>query len=48
MEPVFMTLAQSAATLACLALQNGETIHEVDYATLREKLLADGQVLEWE
>ena len=46
MEPVFMILAQSAATLACLAIERGEGVHEVSYAELRSRLLADGQVLE--
>ncbi len=47
MEPVFMVLAQSAATLACMAIENGQTLHQVEYEKLRERLLADGQVLKW-
>jgi hypothetical protein len=47
MEPVFMVLGQSAATAACQALDAGVTIQKIDYAKLREKLLADGQVLEY-
>lgn len=47
MEPVFMVLAQSAATAAALALRDGRAIQDVDYAALRERLLADGQVLAW-
>ena len=46
MEPVFMVLGQSAATAAALALQTGRAVQDVDYAELRERLLADGQVLE--
>ncbi|MBL9140179.1 MAG: FAD-dependent oxidoreductase [Verrucomicrobiales bacterium] len=46
MEPVFMILGQSAATAACLALDRGIAVQEVDYATLREQLLRDGQVLQ--
>jgi hypothetical protein len=47
MEPVFMLLAQSAATLAALALQGAQTaVQEVPYTQLREQLLKDGQVLE--
>ena len=47
MEPVYMVLAQSAATAACLALERGVAPHELSYAALRERLVADGQVLEW-
>ena len=47
MEPVFMILGQSAATAAVLAIENGISVQEVDYRRLRERLLADGQVLEY-
>ncbi|MCX8156310.1 MAG: FAD-dependent oxidoreductase [Verrucomicrobiae bacterium] len=47
MEPVFMILAQSAATAAALALQNNVPVQKVDYAALRQRLLADGQILAW-
>ena len=47
MEPVFMILGQSAATAACLAIDARCPIQAVDYPKLRERLLADGQVLEW-
>jgi len=47
MEPVYMVLAQSAATAACLALERSLDLHELPYADLRRRLLADGQVLEW-
>ena len=47
MEPVFMVLGQSAATAAALALDAGVPVQEVPYARLRERLLKDGQVLEW-
>lgn len=46
MEPVFMILAQSAATAAAIALDRGIPVQDVPYAALRERLLADGQVLE--
>jgi hypothetical protein len=46
MEPVFMILGQSAATLAALAVAEGKGIHEIPYEQLRTKLLEDGQVLE--
>jgi ribulose 1,5-bisphosphate synthetase/thiazole synthase len=46
MEPVFMILGQSAATLASMAVQENRQVHEVPYELLKEQLLADGQVLE--
>lgn len=46
MEPVFMILGQSAATAASMAIREGIPVQQVDYAELRLKLLADGQVLE--
>lgn len=47
MEPVFMILGQSAATAACLAIDDNVRVQKVDYAKLRTRLLADKQVLEW-
>jgi hypothetical protein len=46
MEPVFMILGQSAATAACLALDQGVAVQDLPYADLSAKLQADGQVLE--
>ncbi|MCK5067422.1 MAG: FAD-dependent oxidoreductase [Bacteroidales bacterium] len=48
MEPVFMILGQSAATLAVTAIESKMGIHDVSYDTLRTSLLEDGQVLELE
>ncbi len=45
MEPVFMILAQSAATAASLAIDTGKSVQDLDYARLRKKLLADKQIL---
>ena len=45
MEPVFMILGQSAATAAALALDAGVAVQEIAYDALRERLVADGQVL---
>jgi len=45
MEPVFMILGQSAATAAVEAIDSGVPVQDVDYARLKKKLLADGQVL---
>jgi hypothetical protein len=47
MEPVFMITSQSAATAACLAIDAALPSQRVDYQKLRERLLQDGQVLEW-
>jgi hypothetical protein len=47
MEPVFMILAQSAATAAVLALDAGIAVQDLPYEQLRQRLLADGQVLEF-
>jgi hypothetical protein len=47
MEPVFMILGQSAATAAALAMDGMVAVQRVPYAALRERLLADGQVLEF-
>ncbi|MBD2843806.1 FAD-dependent oxidoreductase [Paenibacillus sp. IB182496] len=48
MEPVFMILGQSAAVAAALALDSDCTVQEVEYARLRQRLLADNQVLDWQ
>ncbi|RYD39188.1 MAG: FAD-dependent oxidoreductase, partial [Verrucomicrobiaceae bacterium] len=47
MEPVFMILAQSAATAATIALDGNLPVQKVAYAALREKLVSDKQILEW-
>jgi hypothetical protein len=47
MEPVFMVLGQSSATAAVQAIEAGQDVQSVDYAKLRESLLADQQVLDW-
>ena len=47
MEPVFMILGQSAATLAALAIDSGKDLHQVPYSEIRKRLLEDGQVLEY-
>jgi hypothetical protein len=48
MEPVFMMLGQAAASAACLVLKEGKTLHTLDYTTLREQLIKDGQKLKFE
>ena len=47
MEPVFMILGQSAATAACMAIDAGIPVQQVSYPKLREQLLKEGQVLEY-
>ncbi len=47
MEPVFMILGQSAATAAVMAIDGKMDVQDVPYEKLRERLLADGQVLEF-
>jgi hypothetical protein len=46
MEPVFMVLGQSAGTAAALAIEADLPPQRLPYATLRRRLLADGQLLE--
>jgi hypothetical protein len=45
MEPVFMILGHSAGTIATIALEKGQKIHDVPYGEIRESLEKDGQVL---
>jgi hypothetical protein len=47
MEPVFMILGQSAATASALAIDANLAAQDVPYPKLRERLLADGQVLDY-
>lgn len=48
MEPVFMILGQSAATVASMAIESGIDVQDVDYSKLAERLKADGQIIEKE
>jgi hypothetical protein len=47
MEPVFMILGQSAATAAVIAIDGNLAVQDVPYQALRERLLKDGQVLQY-
>jgi hypothetical protein len=47
MEPVFMVLGQSSATAAAMAIEANTSVQNIDYPKLRERLLADKQVLAW-
>ena len=48
MEPAFMVLAQSAATAASIAIDEGAFIQEIEYAKLNDRMRADRQMLIWE
>ncbi len=48
MEPVFMVMGQSAATAACVAIDLGTGVQNIDYQVLRNQLLLGKQILEWE
>ena len=45
MEPTFMILGQSAGIAAALAVETGQDVQALNYATLRMRLLAAGQKL---
>ena len=45
MEPVFMILGQSAATMAVTALERGVSLADIEYGDILPRLVADGQVL---
>lgn len=47
MEPVFMMLGQSAATAAAQAWEQKTSVQQIDRAKLRDRLLADRQLLAW-
>jgi len=45
MEPVFMVLCQSAAAAAGLAIDHNQSVQDVNYETLRERLEAASQIV---
>ncbi|MBX3741759.1 MAG: FAD-dependent oxidoreductase [Akkermansiaceae bacterium] len=45
MEPVLMITGQSAGTAAALAIDEGCSLQKLPYPKLRDRLLADGQIL---
>jgi hypothetical protein len=47
MEPVFMILGQSAASAAVMAIDATQAVQDVPHTKLRERLLADGQILDY-
>ena len=46
MEPVFMSLGQSAASAAALSIDAKTTVQALDYKTLRRQLVKNGQLSE--
>ncbi|MDC3412163.1 FAD-dependent oxidoreductase [Aquibacillus sp. 3ASR75-11] len=48
MEPVFMILGQSAGSAVALAYQENIPVQQVDYNKLKQRLLDEDQVLEWD
>ncbi|MCA9218180.1 MAG: FAD-dependent oxidoreductase [Planctomycetales bacterium] len=47
MEPVFMVLGQSAATAACISIDNDATLQSIAVRNLQATLIRDNQVLAW-
>lgn len=47
MEPVFMVLGQSAATAACLSIDEKVDIQDLEYQLLEKQLLSGNQQLSW-
>ncbi len=45
-EALFMLLGQSAATAAALSIERNCSLQELPYSLLRDRLVADGQILE--
>jgi len=45
-EPAWMTIGHSAGVAAALTAKGGTDVQQVDYAKLRERLLAQKQVLD--
>lgn len=45
MEPVLMMLGQAAGTASALAIDDRKPVQEISYERLRQRLLADGQIL---
>ena len=46
MEPVFFAMGHVAGAAAALSIDNGCVVQDLEYAKLREVLLAEGQVIE--
>lgn len=48
MEPVFMILGQSSAIIACLAIDDGIAVQDLEYEKLKNVLIDNGQILQQE
>ena len=46
MEPVFMVMGQSAATVAAMSIDKSVAVQELPYDELKKRLVEDKQVLE--
>lgn len=46
MEPVFMVLGQSSALIACLAIDEGKAVQNLDYSSLKKELIKEAQILQ--
>jgi hypothetical protein len=46
MEPLFMIMGQSAATIACLSIEKNIPVQDLSDLELQKKLIEDGQLLE--
>ncbi len=46
MEPVFMVLGQSSAVIACLAIEEGKAVQDLEYNKVKIKLINQGQIIE--
>jgi hypothetical protein len=46
MEPVFMILGQSSALIACLALDEGRAVQDLDYDRIKTELIKEAQIIE--
>ncbi|HEY1601629.1 MAG TPA: FAD-dependent oxidoreductase [Pirellulales bacterium] len=46
-EPAWMTIGQSAGVAAALTAKSNQDVQQLDYAVLRARLLAQGQVLDF-
>ena len=47
MEPAFFALGHAAGEAAALAIDSRVAVQDLDYAALRARLLATGQVIDW-
>ncbi|MEE4116126.1 MAG: FAD-dependent oxidoreductase [Marinilabiliaceae bacterium] len=46
MEPVFMILGQSSSIIACISIDEGKAVQELEYHQLRKELIRQQQIIE--